>query len=204
MVIWGVVGSVLARPNLIYHFWTFSQLKVARKLEKLPWECVFELSEPLLGPGIGLWGIVGSVLARPNQIYLYWTFSELRVARKLEKLPRKCVFELSEPLLGPGIGLWGIIGSVLARTNQIYLYWTFLELRVARKLEKLPRKCVFELSEPLLGPGIGLCGIVGSVLARPNQIYLFWTFWNLGLPENRKNYPENVFLSSQSHFWGQV
>ena len=153
MVIWGVVGSVLARPNLIYHFWTFSQPKVARKLEKLPWECVFELSEPLLGPGIGLWGIVGSVLARPNQIYLYWTFSELRVARKLEKLPRKCVFELSEPLLGPGIGL---------------------------------------------------CGIVGSVLARPNQIYLFWTFWNLGLPENRKNYPENVFLSSLSHFWGQV
>ena len=47
---------------------------------------------------------------------------ELRVAGKLEKLPRKCVFELSEPLLGPGIGLWGIVGSVLARLNQIYLF----------------------------------------------------------------------------------
>ena len=140
MVIWGVVGSVLARPNLTYHFWTFSQPKVARKLEKLPWECVFELSEPLLGPGIGLWGIVGSVLARPNQIYLYWTFLELRVARKLEKLPRKCVFELSEPLLGPDIGLWGVVESVLARPNQIYFFWKFSQPGGAKILEK---SCIF-------------------------------------------------------------
>ena len=26
----------------------------------------FELSEPLFGPGIGSWGVVGSLLARPN------------------------------------------------------------------------------------------------------------------------------------------
>ena len=140
MVIWGVVGSVLARPNQIYHFWTFSQLRVARKLEKLPWECVFELSEPLLGPGIGLWGIVGSVLARPNQIYLYWTFSELRVARKLEKLPRKCVFELSEPLLGPGIGLWGYSWKRLGQAKSDLL---FLKIFATRGRQNIRKKLYF-------------------------------------------------------------
>ena len=94
MGLWGVVGSVLAGPSQICHFWQFSLSRVAIKYEKQPWKPVFELSDQVFGPGIGLWGVVESVLARPSQIYHFWSFSQLRVAGKWEKWPWKPVFEL--------------------------------------------------------------------------------------------------------------
>ena len=50
---------------------------------------------------------------------------------------------------------------------------TIFATRGRHKMGKTTPKGVFELSEPLLGPDIGLWGVVESVLARPNQIYFF-------------------------------
>ena len=49
------------------------------------------------------------------------------------------------------------------------------------------------------------CG-VSLEASLPGQIRFttFDNFCNQGAPQNRKNYPKKVFLSSLSHFWGQI